>query len=146
MARRPRQSRTRQAELASGMATDFDATILHNTVHDAVAEDEQLAQVLDAAATTDHACESRADALDSDDEFVEDLRDAWGVLSHVAETRAREAVAEACATVIRDGDQWAAEDYASEDGIETAQQDAREWLRENTAVSGRLDLLEEVTA
>lgn len=145
MSRRPRTSRTRQGEFASGMASDFEATILHNAVYEDIEGDDDLAELLDATAYAEHAREARENTLGSGAARVDDIKEAWGTLSHVAETRAREVVAEACATVIQDGDQWAAEGHYSQAKVNDAQHEAREWLQLNTNVSGRLGLLEEVT-
>jgi hypothetical protein len=144
MSRRLRRSTKRQSQLASGMAEDFETTILHNAVFEDIGGDDQLAQLLDATAEAEHAQEEREAALGSDGERVNDVGKAAGILSHVARTRAREVVAEACATVIQDGDQWAAEGHYSQADVADAQHEAREWLQVTTNVSGRLGLLEEV--
>ena len=56
---RPPQSEKRQRELASKMASDFEAAPLHNKVHEEIGEDEQLALLLDGADWTRHAQEGR---------------------------------------------------------------------------------------
>lgn len=126
------------------MAEDFDATILHNTVYEDLGEDDHLAQLLDATAHAELAQEIREDALGSDGARVDDLGEAAGTLSHVAQTRAREVVAEACATVIQKGDQWVATGHYDQEVVDEAQHEAREWLQTNTNVADRLGLLGEV--
>jgi predicted Zn-dependent peptidase len=128
------------------MAKDFDAAILHNTVSEDLGADDHLAQLLDATAHTRLAQEVREDDLGSDGDRVNDVGEAAGTLSHVARTRAREVVAEACATIIDEADEWAADGHIGEQSARDAQHEAREWLQLNTNVSGRLGLLEEVSA
>jgi hypothetical protein len=125
------------------MAENFDAAILQNTVSEDVGADDHLAQLLDATAHSRLAQEVREDNLGSDGEHVTDVKKATGILSHVAQTRGREVVAEACATVIKDGDQWVAEGHYAQEAVADAQHEAREWLQMFTNVSGRLGLLEE---
>ena len=143
---RPPQSKKRQRELASKMASDFEAAPLHNKVHEEIGEDEQLALLLNAADWTRHAQERREDELGSDAERVDGLGEAAETISHIARTRAREVVAEACATVISDADQWVEKDHIEARAAESAVDEAREWLRHNTNVSDRLGLLREVTS
>ena len=143
---RPPQSEKRQRELASKMASDSEAAPLHNKVHEEIGEDEQLALLLDGADWTRHAQERRKDELGSDAERVDDLGEAAGTVSHIARTQAREVVAEACATVISEADQWVEEGHVGEQAAEDAVEEAGEWLRHNTNVSDRLGLLGEVSS
>ena len=143
---RPPQSEKRQRELASKMAADFDVAPLHNKVHEKIGEDEQLALLLDAADWTRLAQERREDELGSDAERLNDLGEAAGTVSHIARTRAREVVAEACATVISDADQWVKGGHVGECAAEDAVKEACEWLSHNTNVSDRLGLLREVSS
>jgi len=143
---RPPQSKKRQCELASKMASDFEAVPLHNKVHEEIDEDEQLALLLDAADWTRYAQERREDEFGSDAERVDDLSEAAGTVTHIARTRAREIVAEACATVISEADQWVEEGHVGEQAAEDAVEEARQWLRHNTNVSDRLGLLDEVSS
>lgn len=142
---RPRQSKKRQSELSSDMATDFDAVPLHNLVHDVVSEDDQLARLLDAAALADEAGDVRRDALGEDAELVDDVRDAWGKLSDAARERALEAVAEACATIIQDGDDWVEDGHCAQDEMDSAKHEARNWLQTHTNEASRVGVLEEVS-
>jgi hypothetical protein len=128
------------------MAEDFDATLLHNTVYEDLGEDDHLAQLLDAMAHAELAQEVREDDLGSDGARVADVGQAAGTLSHVARTRAREVVAEACATVVEKSDQWVDDGHYDREVVDAAQHEAREWLQVNTNVAGRLGLLEEVAA
>lgn len=127
------------------MASDFDATPLHNVVHENIGEDDQLAELLDATVRAEYAQEQRKDELGDDAEYLDDIDRVAGRLSYVAQTRAREVVAEACGTVIDEADDWVSEGNISKQSAEDAQQEAREWLQSNTDVSGRLGLLEKVT-
>ena len=146
MMRRPPASRKRQNTFSREMASDFDEAPLHNKVADAIDQDGQLARVLDAAARADEAADVRAAENGSGAEFVDNVEEAWGLLSNVARERALEVVAEACRTVIEDGDQWAAEGHWTESEIADAQHEAREWLQLHTNIAIRLGLLEEVSA
>ncbi|MFW6434823.1 MAG: hypothetical protein ACOCY1_00435 [Halovenus sp.] len=131
---------SRQQDLQSGMAGEFDATALHNRVYESLGQDLQLATLLDAAAHTHEAHEYREDDL-AEPTRLDDLANAAGMISHVAEQRAREIVAEACQTIIDDGDQWVAEGHWDRDQIDAAQDEAEDWLRHNTNVTSRLGLL-----
>ena len=146
MIHRPHLSTKRQGKLARKMASDIDATILHNSVYEDVEGDDQLGMLLDATVGAEYAQEEREDGLGSDAIRVDDVGKVAGILSHVARTRTREVVAEACATVIQDGDQWAADGIYSQAAVDDAQHEARQWLQLNTNVADRLGLLEEVTA
>jgi len=146
MTRRPVASKERQREFAKKMASDFDAAPLHNKVHDRLSEDDQLARLCDAAATADAAGDLRESYHGDGAELVEDVRDAWGKLAHVARKRALEVVAESCRTVIKDGDQWAAAGYWEREKVVDARHEAADWLQYHTTDAERADVLEEVAA
>lgn len=130
---------TQQSEYARNMATDFDAEILENAVYENVGEDRELAQLCDAATSTKGAREQRETAHGSSAALVSDIEEAWGKLSYIARERAREVVAEACVTVLEDGEAWVSEGHCEKESMDAAQKEAREWLRTNTNVANRLD-------
>ena len=138
MPRRSPTSKRMQSEFTS-MADDFDETPLHNKVYDDIGEDEGLARFCDAAAAAEAAGEYRG----REDELTEAADECWGRLHWAARQRALGVVAEACATVITEGDQWADEGHWSQDDIDAAKHEAREWLQvhsneaERTGVPGR---------
>ena len=135
----PKASR-RVREISSRFAESFDAAAIHNTVHDDVLEDQDLALMLDAAFRAEEVEEYR----EADDEVAEALLEAWGKLSWATEQRAQEVVAQSCATVIQEGDQWAAEGHWDDDEIAVAQHEAREWLQVNTNAADRADVLDAI--
>lgn len=134
--------RRRQNELQSRMADDFDAVVLHNKVHDDLGEDLQLATLLDANARTHEGLEYREKDLDEPTR-TGDLANAAGIISDVADNRAREIVAEACQTVVDDGDEWVEEGHWEREKIDAAQHEAKNWLQAHTNEASRLGLLRE---
>lgn len=127
------------------MASDFEQEPLHNKVHDNIGEDEQLAQFCDAAMNADTASDLRERYHGENAEFIEDTREAWGKLSYVARQRAMEVVAETCATLIREGDQWVEDGHWTAQEIEDAQDEAYIWLQSHTNQASRAGVLEAVT-
>lgn len=131
---------SRQRELADTAATDFDASPIHNRVHDDIVEDQQLAVLLDAAARTREASEYR-DNLASPTR-TDDLDQAADRISHVARDRRHEIVAQACASIITEGDTWAAEGHWDRETVAAAQREARDWLQVNTNAAERVGVLD----
>jgi len=142
MTRRPPQSEQAQSDLAERMASDFEAVPLHNKVYDDLQEDDQLARLLDAEATANAAGDLRVSYHGNGTEFVDDIDDAVGTLGHIARQRALEAVAESCATVITDSDQWVDEGHWEQTAIDGAKHEAREWLQLHTDDASRAGVLE----
>lgn len=144
MSYRPRASERRQKEFAD-MADDFEAVPLHNTVYDKIIDDKQLADCCDAAAEAKNARQSRECQYGENESHVEYLNETWGRLVYVARQRALEVVAEACATVIRDGDQWTENDQWNAATIQHAQQESREWLNAHSNETERAQVWEVLT-
>lgn len=132
------------------MASDFETTLLHNVVYDRVPEDEQLQQLCEATARAEQAAETRRNTLGEDVDFAENIDRAEGRLRWTARQRAIEAVAEACAVVIREADDW--DDAWRQGEIDDAQHEAADWLRhhsnegDRTGVLGALEDAPEVSA
>jgi hypothetical protein len=118
----------RQREFADDMGRDFEALPLSNTVHDAIIDDDQLAQLCDAAIEASIASDRRECIHGEDGSGVENLTEAWGRIAYVARQRALEVVAEACARVIQDGEQWIENDQWNAETVQHAQQEAQEWM------------------
>jgi hypothetical protein len=131
---RPRASEIRQQEFAE-MSQEFEAAPLSNTVSEAILDDDQLTQLCDAAAETSIASDLRERSHGEESESAEKLHEAWGYLDYVARQRALEVVAESCEMVIQDGDHW-----DDDDAIDTAQQEAREWMRAHTNETERANV------
>jgi len=145
MSSRPKQAIRRQDNIASRKAEVFEADALSNAVHEDLYQDEQLAQLLDATAEADRAEDMRANDLGDDADRLEDVRHAWGFLSDVASGRAAEVIAEACVTVIQDGDEWAESDSWTQSQVDAAKHEAREWLQIHSNAAVRAGVFEEVS-
>jgi len=145
MTRRPHHSERRQSELSRKYAGDFTHVPLHNEVADRVLEDDQLAQILDAAALANAAADTRVNYHGEDQAYVEKIEDAAGELSWTARQRALEVVAEVCQTIIDDGDDWIDEGHWETGEIRGAQAEAREWLQSNTNAAKRAGVLDAVS-
>lgn len=139
MTDRPVASTRQQREFAE-MADEFEAVPLHNTVYDEIIDDTQLAQYCDAAAEANNARRSREEAVGEDGEYVEYLNETWGRLAYVARQRALEIVAESCARVIQDGEQWIEADQWDAATIREAQDEAREWMEWHTNETERANV------
>jgi hypothetical protein len=142
MTDRPVASTRRQREFADGMASDFEYVPVHNTVHDEILDDDQLAWLCDAAATVSIASDLRERSYGEDGKYVENLEEIWGRLDYIARQRALEVVAEACATVIQDGEQWAEDGHWDAETIHKAQDEARQWMRWHTNETNRANVEE----
>ena len=142
MSRRSVSSTRQQGDFASRFAEDFDADVLANKVHDDLGADDQLARLCDAASAADAAGDLRESYHGEDAEYVEEVEEAWGTLSHVARERALEVVAEACATVIDEGDEWAEAGHWEAEAIREAKHEAREWLQMHTNEAARAGVME----
>ena len=141
MARRSPVSTRMQSSFERRFAEDFDEAPLHNKVWDDIGEDEALARFCDAAA----AAEAAADHRDHDDELGEAADNCEGTFRWAARQRALEVVAEACATVITDGDQWADEGHWEQQTVNAAKREAREWLQAHTNEADRAGVLRMVS-
>lgn len=144
MTNRPVAATRRQRELAYEMADEFETLPLQNGIYDALLEDEQLAGLCDAAAEAAAASEQR-ERFSEDAEYLEDLKEAWGILSHIVRQRALEVVADTCVTIIHDGDQWIEDGHWDTEEIHDAIQEAREWTQTYTNPVNRVYRLAEVS-
>lgn len=131
-----------QRGYADRFSADFEEIPPRETVFDTVREDDQLEQLLETAERLRESRDLRANWHGGDAEFVETLAGLVGVVEFVGQQRALEAVAEACAAVIRDGPEWGDEFSAVE--IEAAQAEARDWLSHNTDAASRAGVLGEL--
>jgi len=141
MGRRAPSSARDQRERARRLASDFQATVLHNMVHERVQEDTQLELLLDAATAVDHAHRERELEMSDDAACLTHLSKAEGKTLHVSRNRSLEVVAKACAAVIRDGEEWVAEGHYDGQAVGEATAEARAWLREHTNPAARADVL-----
>jgi hypothetical protein len=141
MRQRTPGSQQRQREFARELADDFAEPPLSNTVHDDLIEDLQLSLLCDATKAADDARDRRSNYHGEDAAFVDDLDEGWGKLAFVSRQRALEVVAEACKTVVQEGDQWVNETPIATAEIREAQQEAREWMRSHTTEMERVGWL-----
>lgn len=138
MTDRPNGAVQRQRQFADALPNDFETTVLADHIHEDLRNDEQLARLCDASAAADNA----VDAREIDDNVEEDIRMAWGKLDHLARQRALEVIAESCALVLTDGDEWVGAGHRKRDAVDEAQQEAAEWLRTHTTEASRVDVMD----
>lgn len=142
MTRRSVSSTRKQKDFASRLSEDFEAAAIQNAVHDDLGEDDQLARLCDAAAAADAAGDLRESYHGEGADGVGEIEEAWGKISHVARQRALEVVAEACARIIDEGDEWVADGHWETDAIAEAKYEARTWLQHHTNEAARVGVLE----
>ncbi|PHQ45146.1 hypothetical protein DJ68_14715 [Halorubrum sp. C3] len=142
MTRRSVSSTRKQKNFASRLAEDFEAAAIQNAVHDDLGVDDQLARLCDAAAAAAAAGDLRESYHGEGADGVDAIEEAWGKLSHVARQRALEVVAEACAHIIDEGDEWVEEGHWEADAIAEAKYEARTWLQQHTNEAARVGALE----
>jgi len=128
MSDRPHGAVQRQRTFAGTLPNDFETTVLADHIHEDLRGDEQLARLCDASAAADNA----VDAREQEDDVEETIRKGWGRLDHAARQRALEVVAESCALVIEDGDQWVEAGHREQEAVDAAQAEAKQWLRYHT--------------
>jgi len=128
-----RQAISEAALLAKEAAEDFDSSICHNVVHETVdgAHDREhdLLQALDLRERSyDLADRTDIDLLDTAAfDAAESLNDTISALVDIQ-------VARACETVVVNAPEWT--DAWSEDKIDAAVAEAREWLTEHPGPAG----------
>lgn len=127
---------------ANTAADQFEATLLHNRVHERVdgqhTTDHALAAVLDASERA-HAIDDREDVPDA----VGDAGfDAGERLYEVVDELVEDAIARACATIVIEAADWA--DTWDQEQIAAAKHEAREWLQVHTEAAERAGVLEAV--
>jgi hypothetical protein len=142
MTRRPPASISDQRDYAETLASEFEAAPLHNKVWDDLDEDVELARHCDAAAMAALAADRREQTLGEDADYVANVRAAEAKLEWVARQRAVEAVAEVCAELLADADQWVEEGHWSADRVAEAKAEASKWLSEHTNEAARVDVLD----
>lgn len=142
MTRRSVSSTRKQGNFSSRLAEDFNAAPLANKIHDDLGADDQLARLCDAAAAADAAGDLRESYHGEGVDGADAIEEAWGKLSHVARQRALEVVAEACAHIIDEGDEWVEEGHWGADVMREANYEARTWLQHHTNEAARVGVLE----
>ena len=117
----------RVSELDSKAAEQFDATILHNRVYEAIGQDDEVRQLVDVA--------ERAYRLEEDKEYVRRVRRAaFGAAEQLNEQIdfvVDAAVAAECEAVIEDARDGWFDDHAEDEEIEAAFHEACAWLAEH---------------
>ena len=117
----------RVSELDSKAAEQFDATILHNRVYEAIGQDDEVRQLVDVA--------ERAYRLEEDKEYVRRVRRAaFGAAEQLNEQIdfvVDAAVAAECATVIKDARTDWFDGHVDDDEVEAAVEEAKAWLAEH---------------
>jgi len=124
MVARPHDAVERQRQFADTLPKDFETAVLADHIHESLREDQELARLCDAAAAADTAIDVRH----TDDDVTERAREAWGTLAHLCRERAGEVVAESCATVIEDGDEWVEAGHREREAVDDAKYEAKQWL------------------
>jgi len=141
-----RAAQKRIDALATDAAEEFDSTILHNRVYEQVDgqhnRDNDLLQTLDLAERSYQL----SDVVGEPHEGV--IFDAANELDSVVNPLVDELVAEACATIVDEADDWT--DAWSPEEIGKAKREASRWLFRHTDAAERADvdqsLLSEVAA
>lgn len=128
MSDRPHGAVQRQRQFAGTLPNGFESTVLADHIHESLREDQELARLCDAAAAADEAAETRH----AEDDIEESIREAWGTLAHACRERAGEVIAESCATVIEDGDDWVEAGHREREAVDDAQFEAKAWLSYHT--------------
>ncbi len=144
MTYRSPRSKDRQSTLESELAGEFDATVIHNRVYERLGEDDELIQYCDALAAAEQSRDTRSRVHDFD-QLAESMDDACEYFETASRERAREVTTEACATVLKDGSEWADGEHWDVRAVAEAQREAHEWLTNHTNVADRLGLLKEVS-
>ncbi|EMA69150.1 hypothetical protein C461_03207 [Halorubrum aidingense JCM 13560] len=122
----PRTSK-RMNRIESNAADQFDATLLHNRVYEAIGEDSQLRQLVDVT--------ERAYQLEEDQQFVHRVRRAaFGAaedLNDEIDDVVNARVAAECAALITDARDGWFDDHADRADIDAAFVEAKAWLNEH---------------
>lgn len=125
-------------DLASEAANQFDTSLLHNRVHEQVkgqwGRTNDLARLLDLA--------ERAYQLAEDRDHDSEIFGAAEQLNDQVDALVAEQVAQACAAIIEDADDWT--DTWGDDEVAAAQHEAREWLQLHLEAADRAGVREVV--
>ena len=123
--------------------TGIDNWLLAAVVEDSVVNDPELVALCDAAHKAAEARTHRRELL-GDDPHITETAHARDCLVRVADIRAPEVAAEACADLLVNGEVWIEQNIAGADGLRDAKDAAREWLQLNLRAACRADVLDEV--
>lgn len=143
------QAKKRMKALARENADELDSTICHNVVYEAVqgqhSHDDDLCAVLEIAENA-YALADRREGIDRDDDLRWAAFDAAETLNDQVDSVVDEVIAMALGELLEDlsNDDWT--DAWSQEEIDTAKHEAREWLQTHTEVAERVGVLEEVDA
>lgn len=124
--------------LAGEMARQFDETPLHNTVADAVADDQILADLCSVAENATLVRDGWDTVGSCTDDALDDVDHAAETVARRAPDRALEVTAAACARLIRERDEWVIEGLAEPYEMDAAVEEARRWLQDNSDVAERV--------
>jgi len=138
-----RSAEKRLRDLAGEAATQFDATVLHNRVHEQVAgqhdRNSHLLRLLDLA--------ERSYDLADDRRQVGELSPIFGAaeqLNDQVDALVAEATARACATIVTESQDW--DDVHDAAELADARYEARQWLQQHTEAAQRAGVWKEVAA
>ena len=135
-----------QQHYAKEMATDFEAWLLRNIVWSVIETDAQLECLCEGRSIASEAAAHRERRQGEDVEYLGKIEGIEVTLDWLAQERALELVALACAECLADGKQWASNARSDDEHVEAAQAEARQWLQVHTkeairvGVAGVLDV------
>jgi hypothetical protein len=134
------KAKRRLNSLADSVASEFDATLLHNRVYEQIKDqhttDGDLAATIDLTERT-YQLDERVPG-----DGISDVFGAAEALNDTVDDRVAEQVAQACAVIICEAGRWTDSWEAAE--IHAAQAEAREWVSENLDAVERAGVLERV--
>jgi hypothetical protein len=129
----------RLSPLAKAQADQFDATLLHNRVHEQVQGQHGHESALEATIET---AESAYAVAERREEYGGGAAfSAAEQLNEIVDVAVAEEVATACAVIITEADGWT--DAWDAADIHEAQAEAREWIGRNLNAAERAGVLEE---
>ena len=115
-------AKKRLNDLERAAAEQFDAHILHNAVADAVRDDDRLRQLVDVT--------ERAYAIEENSDHQDGVHaagfDAAEELNSTIDGAVDDVVADVCATVVDEADEWT--DHHDEADCHEAAAEAKAWL------------------
>jgi len=133
--------------LARDRANKFDATILHNRVHEQVkgshTTDDDLTRLVELAEGC-YGFSDRREGGVGEDNVASAAFDAAETLNDRIDDLVDVQVARACAEIVTEAPEWT--DHWDEQEIADAVHEAREWLQLHEAAAERAGVLEEVRA
>jgi hypothetical protein len=123
------------------MSGNFEAWLLRNIVCSVVETDDQLSHLCDSWRAAGEAATVRGQQQGEDVEYLGKLEAIEMTLDQVAQKRALELVAVACAECLVNAEQWASNRAFDAEHVEEAQAEARQWLREHPKDAARVGVL-----